>query len=233
MFSGRRSADHHRMNTYIENSSTIRNPYDSHWLVAQRNAGKTPAEITNQLVGGGWDADQAARWSLRSLRSSDHHHLVYAAVTWMTGVAALSGATSLHLLLDKNPEPHALAIALTFFFATAPLAIWSHVAMRRAEERSPYAIWSPDRRLWFATLATCSGIVGLIRVLGFLYVVSASLTGAIDKPLDATAVVQVLVSVAISVPLFLWSLREWRRSALLITGLTEGHRDVENAGVRR
>jgi hypothetical protein len=232
MFGDRRSTDHQRM-TYIENPSTFRNPYDGHWLVVQRNDGKTPAEITNQLVDGGWDADQAARWSLRSLRSSDHHHLTYAAVTWMTGIAALSGATSLHLLLDKNPDPNALAIALTFFFATAPLAIWSHVAMRRAEARSPHAIWSPDRRLWFATLATCSGIVGLIRVLGFLYVVSASLTGAIDKPLDATAVVQVLVSVAISVPLFIWSLREWRRSALLVTGLTDSHRDAENTGARR
>jgi hypothetical protein len=233
MFDANRSADDQPMNTFIDSPYTHNNSFDGHWLVAQRNAGRTPAEITNQLVDAGWDADQAARWSLRSLRSSDHHHLTYAAVTWMTGLAALSGATSLHLLLDKNPEPVALAIALTLFFATAPLAVWSHIAMRRAEEESPYAIWSPDRRLWFATLATCSGIVGLIRLLGFLYLVSASLTGAIDKPLDAAAVVQVLVSVGVSVPLFVWSLREWRRSALLVSGLADAHRDTENTGIAR
>ena len=43
---------------------------------AQRR--RTPADITNELVGNGWNADQAATWSLRSLRSTDHHHLVYA-----------------------------------------------------------------------------------------------------------------------------------------------------------
>jgi hypothetical protein len=200
---------------------------DPRWLAARRNAGATPAEITTELVAAGWDADQAASWSLRSLRSADHHHLVYAAVTWMTGIAALSGATSLDLLIAGNPDPVALAAAFTFFVSTTPLAVWALVSMDRVERTSRHAVWSPAKRLWFATLATCSGLVGIVRLLHFVYVVAASLTGARLEPLDIEAVAQVCVTVGVALPLFVWSIREWRRSALLISGLREDHDEVD------
>ncbi|HKY15741.1 MAG TPA: hypothetical protein VJM33_12520 [Microthrixaceae bacterium] len=203
---------------------SMRTP-DPQWLTVQRNAGATPADITTTLVANGWNADQAASWSLRSLRSTDYHHLTYAGVTWMTGIAALSGATSLHYLIDGNPNPVALACAVTFFVSTVPLAVWAMINMRRVEERSAHAVWSPARRLWFATLATCSGLVGLVRLLHFVYIVAASLTGARAEPLDIEAVAQVAVTVGVSLPLFWWSMQEWRHSALLISGLSDDQAD--------
>ncbi len=211
-------------------SSQFSGQPDPGWLTARRNAGATPADITTELVASGWNADQAARFSLRSLRSTDYHHLIYAGVTWMTGIAAISGATALHFLIDSNPNPTALATAVTLFISTLPLAIWAHVAMRRLESESRHAVWSPDRRLWFATLATCSGIVGMARLLHFVYEVAASLTGARSQPLDIEAVSQVAVTVGVALPLFWWSVTEWRRSALLISGLSDGPaKETENA----
>jgi hypothetical protein len=201
-------------------SNTMTSP-DPQWLTTRRNAGATPADITNELVATGWNADQAATWSLRSLRSTDYHHLLYAGVTWMTGIAALSGATSLHYLIDDNPNPTGLATAVTFFISTLPIAIWAIISMQRVEERSDHAIWSPARRMWFGTLALCSGLVGLVRLLHFVYVVAASLTGASSEPLDIDAVAQVGVTVGVALPLYWWSMTEWRRSALLISGLSE------------
>jgi hypothetical protein len=219
--------DHHMDTSFANHTPTNHTPTfqpafaDTSWLTARRNAGATPADITTELVAEGWSADQAAAAALRSLRSSDYHQLTYAGVTWMTGIAALSGATSLHLLIADNPDPVGLAVAFTIFVSTMPLAIWACIAKQRVEERSRHAIWSPARRLWFATLALCSGLVGMVRLLHFVYVVAASLTGARPEPLDIEAVAQVAVTVGVALPLCWWSATEWRRSALLVSGLSE------------
>ena len=142
---------------------------------------------------------------------------------WATGLASLSGAMAVHLALDGNPRPVALAMAMTVCLTLAPIAAWSIVTMHRVERHSRHAVWSPSRRLWFATLATCAGVVGVVRLLGFLYRVAASISGASDEPLTAASFLQVAVTVAVAVPLFWWSLTEWRRSALLVSGLSDDH----------
>ena len=77
MFAAGRSVDDQLMFTNFESTYELSPSVNRDWLVARRNAGKTPADITTELVEAGWDADRAARWSLSSLRSSDHHRLTY------------------------------------------------------------------------------------------------------------------------------------------------------------
>ena len=198
---------------------------EEQWLTDRRNAGATPAEITTELVASGWNADVAAPWALRSLRSSDHHRILYSAAPWTAGLSALSGAMAVHLALDGNPRPIALALAMTWCIALAPIAVWCIRAMGRLERTSRHAVWSPARRQWFATLAFCTAAIGIVRLLTFVYRVAASITGASARALTVASFVQVGVTIAVALPLFWWSMTEWRRSALLVSGLEDGVTD--------
>jgi hypothetical protein len=198
-----------------------RNHLLQRWLVQQRNAGATPADVTEQLIAAGWDADTSARVSLRSLRSADRQSLTYAGWCWSTGLAALGLASSAHLVLSGNPAPMTLTLMLTLTIVAGPIAVVCAVAARRVERRSRFVLWSPTRRGWFGLLALCTGVVGLVRLLSYVFGALATLTGASDDDLSVAHLAQVLVSVAIAVPLFVWSFHEWRRSNLVITAL--GH----------
>ncbi len=191
------------------------------WLVRQRNAGATPADITVELVDAGWDADVAASTSFRSLRRSDRNSLLYGALCWSVGLTAVGVTTGLHQLLSVAPDRELAALALTVALVAAPVAVTTHVLAGRVESRSEHAIWSPSRRAWFGTLATCTGVVGVVRLVAYVYAVVASLTGASDAPLTWSAFLQVAVSVAVAVPLFVWSFRGWRRSNVVISALTD------------
>jgi hypothetical protein len=192
------------------------------WLDRRRNAGDTPDRIAEDLVAAGWNADAAAGAALSSLRSSDRHRLAYGALTVSVGLAALAGATSMHLLLrGEAGDPYALAEAITVLVAATPVAGWSARVARDVEGRSAHATWSPSRRWWFGALALCTAVVGIVRVLVYVHDAALSLTGASSEPLTATALAQVAVSVGVAVPLFWWALREWRRSALLVSGLRD------------
>jgi hypothetical protein len=188
------------------------------WLVARRNAGDTPADITRTLIDNGWSGDAAAHVSMSSLRSSDRHTLLYAVLTTSAGLAALGAATACHLGLADNPDPQAAATALTAAVAFGPVAVWCGWLARRCEAKTPIVIWSPSRRAWFATLAGLTGTVGLLRLLKYLYLLFAGLTGA-GAPFKGQDIVQVVVTVVVCVPLLAWSWREWRKSNLLISGL--------------
>lgn len=191
------------------------------WLDHRRNIGDTPDHLAQELIAAGWSADAAAATALRSLRSSDHHRLAYGTLTVSAGFAALAGATSMHLLLMGDPDPYLLAEAVTVFVAAAPIAVWSFLSTRSLEQRSAHAVWSPARRAWFAALALCTAIVGIIRLLVYVHGAALALTGATGDPLDLTDLAQVAVSVCVALPLYLWSYREWRRSALLVSGLRD------------
>ena len=75
--------------------------------------------------------------------------------------------------------------------------------------------------MWFATLAACTAIIGLIRLITYVYLVIAAMTGARSTPLTPDDQFQVLISLAIVVPLFVWSFHEWRRSDVVLSGLKE------------
>lgn len=189
------------------------------WLVLRRNAGATPADLTAELVAQGWDADQAARAALRSLRSNDRQSLLYAAATAAAGVAAATAGSSAHLIIAGNPRPLELTTMLTVCLVSAPIAAVSIAAIRRVERRSRFVLWSPSRRTWFGALALCTATVGIARLLSYLYLAIATITGASSKPFSVEAAAQVVTSLAIAIPLFAWSFREWRRSNLVISAL--------------
>lgn len=200
------------------------------WLVRRRNDGTTPAAISDELVRNGWDADSAARVSLRSLRSADRQSLTYAVSTTSAGVAALSAASSAHLMIAGNPRPLDLTLTLTVFLVAAPIAVVATLAAARAERRSEFVMWSPTRRGWFGALALCTATVGLARLLAYLYSAIATLTGASQDDFDLAAAGQVATTLAVAIPLFVWSFREWRRSNLVISALSSD--DDGDAGKR-
>lgn len=192
------------------------------FLVARRNAGVTPDEITRDLVAGGWSADRAAATALRSLRRTDHHSLLYWTLTFSAGFAALATASSLHLAMRPAAQRSALALAswITIALVAAPLAAVAAHFAGRAERRSAHAVWSPTRRTLFGTLATITAVVGLGRLLTYVFEVVAATVGVPGYELSAGSFAQVVVSLGVSVPLFSWALLEWRRSNLLIRGLS-------------
>lgn len=194
-------------------------PQMNRWLVERRNAGVRPDQITGELVGAGWDADAAARLSLRSLRSADRQTLLYASLNLSVGFAALGAATSAHLILAGNPEPVELTCMLTLFLTASPIAAFVWRSARRVEVRSRFVMWSGSRRGWFGALALCTGLVGIVRLLTYVFLAIATLTGASDQDFSVISAAQVAVSLAVSLPLFAWSFREWRRSNLVIAAL--------------
>lgn len=200
------------------------NPEVAHWLALQRNAGATPADIAATLVARGWDADAAATTARRSLRRADHHRVLYGSLCWSVGLAALGLATGMHQALSGNPDPELTAIAFTFAIVLAPIAAFCAWSARTLEADSDHAIWSPTRRMWFGTLAAGTAIVGLIRLVTYVYRVIATMTGATAAQLTPEDQWQVVVSLLIVVPLFTWSLVEWRRSDVVISGLGDGSR---------
>ena len=196
-------------------------PDVTEWLVARRNAGATPAAIATELVARGWDADAAADTARRSLRRSDHHRVLYGTLCWSVGLGALGLATGLHQLLADTPDPEWAALAFTLAVVLLPLAGWCLWSAQQVEASSAHAVWSPTRRMWFATLAACTAIIGLIRLITYVYLVIAAMTGARATPLTPDDQFQVLISLAIVVPLFVWSFHEWRRSDVVLSGLKE------------
>lgn len=191
------------------------------WLVQQRNVGATPADITSELVTAGWDADAAATAARRSLRRSDHHRALYGALCWSVGLGALGLATGLHQVLADTPAPTVAALSFTLAIVLLPLAGWCAWNARELEATSPHAVWSPTRRLWFGTLAALTATIGLVRLITYVYLVVATMTGARSTPLSPSDQFQVLVSLVVVVPLFALSFREWRRSDVVISGLRE------------
>jgi len=196
-------------------------PEVQQWLVRQRNAGATPADIASELVASGWDADVAATAAQRSLRQSDRHRALYGALCWSVGLGALGLATGLHQVLADTPAPTVAALAFTLAIVLLPLAGWCAWSAHELEASSPHAVWSPTRRMWFGTLAGLTAAIGLVRLITYVYLVVATMTGARVTPLSPNDQFQVLVSLVVVIPLFAWSLREWRRSDVVISGLRE------------
>ena len=198
------------------------------WLTERRNAGVRPDAIAAELVAAGWDADTAARLSLRSLRSSDRQTLTYAALTLAAGFAALGAASSAHLIIDGNPDPILLTCMLTLWLIATPIAVVVRFAARRGESRSSFVMWSGSRRGWYGALAFCTGLVGLGRLLNYVFHAIATLTGASSGDFTLAAAAQVAISLAVSIPMFLWSFREWRRSNLVISALSGDPHDTRS-----
>lgn len=191
------------------------------WLTGRRNQGATPAEIADELVAHGWPADLAARRALESLRSSDRQSVLWFSLCWAAGLAAVGFTTGVHQLLMTYPDRTLAAGALTLAVVMAPIAAICAVLARRSEQRSSFAVWSPDRRVWFGTLAVCTAVVGIIRLITYVYAVIATMVAATPEPLYGTDLAQVLVSLAVAVPLFWWSASEWRRSNVVLSGLRD------------
>lgn len=189
------------------------------WLAERRNDAMTPDQICRRLVELGWDADAAATLALRSLRRSDRHPALYSGLCWGAGIAAAAAGSAAHIALSGGRQSIALATAITLLLIAAPIAIYCAVVARKVEATQPHAIWSPTRRLLFATLASTTAVVGLVRLLHYTFNAVAAAVGVHGFEFTGESVVQVLVSVSISIPLFWWSLVEWRRSNVAVRGL--------------
>ena len=190
------------------------------WLVTCRNAGATPPEIADTLISAGWSADHAATASLGSLRSTDQQQLLWFSLCWSAGLAAVGLTTTLHQMLSAYPNPQLAALTLTVSLVMAPIAFLCNWQAGRTEESSMFAVWSPSRRLWFGTLASCTAVVGLVRLISYLYTVMFSLLSPRGQiPLDGRDFAQVMVSLAVAIPMFTWSFTQWRRSNVAISGL--------------
>lgn len=189
------------------------------WLTARRNQGATPQDVVAELVSNGWSADVAARWALRSLRSSDRQPVLWFTLCWSAGLGAVGFTTAMHQLLAPFPNRELAALALTVSVVMVPIAAFCAVLARRSEQRSTFSVWSPERRFWFGTLAVCTAVVGLLRLITYVYVVISSIVAARPEPLYGQDLAQVAVSLVVAVPLFYWSFVEWRRSNLVISGL--------------
>lgn len=189
------------------------------WLIHRRNDGATPDVICAQLVGAGWDADSASRAALSSLRKGDRHRLLYIAQCWGAGLAALGAGTAAHIALSPYPEPLDLAFFLTLLLVAAPVGVAAGAWARRIEAEDPFAIWCPTRRTLFATLATCTAVVGLVRLLAYTYELVAAAVGAQGYEFTPSALVQVMVTLGLATPLFWWALVEWRRSNVVLRSL--------------
>ncbi len=201
------------------------------WLVQRRNAGATPDQLSDELIAAGFDADSAARTALGSLRVRDQHRLVYWTLTFSAGFGALALASALHLMLAGNPSPLTLAWWLTLALIAAPLCGVSYHWARAVERTEPHAIWSPTRRALFAVLAGITATVGLARLFAYLFDFVAAITGVQGYRLNSESLGQVIVSLAVAVPLFAWSLTEWRRSNVVYRTLTADSSSSPGAGV--
>ncbi len=204
--------------------SLTTNPWQSQqaYLTDRRNAGATPDVITNELISRGWDADTAASTALRSLRKTDQHRLLYWGLTWSAGLGALGLASSLHLVIDGNPSPITLACWLTLAILAIPVALLTERFTNRLEDTDKFAIWSPTRRTLFGTLAGVTAVIGLGRLFSYVFRAVAALVGVEGYEFSDGALLQVILSLGISAPLFTWALIEWRRSNVLVRGLRTG-----------
>ncbi len=193
------------------------------YLTSRRNEGVTPDVITRELVDSGWSADNAAAAALQSLRRTDRHGLLYWTLTFSAGFAALATASALHLAMIPELQRSAitLAIWITVGLVALPLALVSGHFAKDVEARSDHAVWSPTRRALFGTLAAVTAVIGLVRLLTYVFQAVAAMVGVDGYELSAASLPQVIVSLAISVPLFTWALMEWRRSNVLIRGLAD------------
>ena len=193
------------------------------YLVRRRNAGVTPDEITRELVAAGWAADLASRAALRSLRRTDRHALSYWSLVLGAGSSALATASALHLAMTPAADRSELALAswITVALVAAPVALAGQYFARRSESCEPHVIWSPTRRSLFGALAAATAVVGLGRLLTYVFEAVAALVGVEGYELDAASFLQVLVSLGVSVPLFVWALFEWRRSNVAIRSLSD------------
>lgn len=200
------------------------------WMIARRNENSTPDQICADLVRNGWDADSAAAASIGSLRTGDRHQLLYNAVCWGAGLGALGAGTAAHLALASSRDPIQLASAITVMMVATPIAITAGIAARRVEAREPHAIWSPTRRVLFATLATCTAVVGLLRLLTYTFNAVAAAVKVPSFEFTPASVVQVMVTVSLAGPLFWWSLTEWRRSNVALLSLQTAGRQAEATG---
>lgn len=202
------------------------------FLTERRNAGVTPDVITRELVANGWSADNAAAAALRSLRRTDHHGLLYWTLTFSAGFAALASASALHLAMIPETQRSALSLAIwiTIALVALPLALVSGHFAKQVEARSAYAIWSPTRRALFGTLAVVTAVIGVGRLLTYVFEAVAALVGVTGYELTPASLPQVIVSLAVSVPLFTWALIEWRRSNVLIRGLGDEPGDRDASG---
>lgn len=203
------------------------------WLTSRRNRGVTPAEIASELVANGWSADVAARRSLQSLRSSDRQPVLWFALCWSAGLAAVGFTTAAHQLLLEYPDRMLAAAALTLSVVMAPIAFACGVVARRSERASTFAVWSPERRFWFGTLALCTAVVGLVRLITYVYAVIATLVAATPEPLYGRDLAQVAISLCVAVPVFWWSFSEWRRSNVVLSGLPDDEADLADAATGR
>jgi len=190
------------------------------WLVQRRNDGATPDEICAQLVDSGMDADSAAQLSLRSLRASDRHRLLYIGQCWGAGLGALGAGTAAHLALAGAEDRLDIAMWLTVMLVATPIAVACGAWARRVEDEEAHAIWSPTRRTLFAALAACTGVVGIVRALSYVFLVMAAMVEVEGYELTPASLVQVMVTLGLAGPLFWWSLVEWRRSNVAMRSLT-------------
>ena len=178
-------------------------PDVTEWLVARANAGATPPSSPPS-----WSPGMGRR------RSRDADDPCAAATTGCCTERCAGRSDSAPSAWPPDctsswptPRPRVGRAAFTLAVVPLPLAGWCPWSAQQVEASSAHAVWSPTRRMWFATPA-CTAIIGLIRLITYVYLVIAAMTGA-RHAVDPDDQFQVLISLAIVVLLFVWSFHEW------------------------
>jgi hypothetical protein len=169
-----------------------------------------PGAVEEQMRRDGWAPSQAQVTASTYRRRFNEHVLGYSALLVTTGVAALAAGTSGHLLtaaFDGPVSRNALAGWLTALVVAAPFAIWAHRWAASVDRDDPVAAWSRPRHVLALILVWACGVVGTTRLVVYTARLIGGLVGATwaDGGSLWGGGINVLITLAISLPLGLWA----------------------------
>jgi hypothetical protein len=171
-----------------------------------------PGRVEDQLRRQGWAPMPAAAIANQYRRRFNEHTLGYTALLVTTGVSALALGTTGHILtggLNRPVNRNALAIWLSVLLCLLPFATWAHHWAARVDREDPVAVWSRPRRTLAQVLLWACGVVGGLRLITYATQLVGSLVHAswVAGHSLLAGFINVLIAIAIALPLGLWSYR--------------------------
>ena len=169
-----------------------------------------PAVVDEQLKRSGWHPAHAAAAAERYRTRFNEHTLGYSALLFATGISALAAGTAGHILtagIDHPVNRNALGFWLATLVCALPFAMWAHHWAATVDREDPVAVWSRPRRTLARVLLLSCGVVGIVRLMLYARQLVGVLVGAswAAQTSVLTGAVNVAITVAIALPLGLWS----------------------------
>jgi hypothetical protein len=171
-----------------------------------------PDLVADRLVRAGWSRSGAMVVGDCYRSRFDEHKLGYSALLFATGFSALAAGTLGHLLcagFDNPVNRGAVANWLTVLVCSLPFAGWAHWWAAHVDRNDPVAVWSKTRSTLARTLLWGAGIVGVARLMIYVYELNRTLVGApgwAGRSLVG-GFLNVIVTVSIALPVGVWAFR--------------------------